>query len=195
MTGCCIIAAGNATRMAAPKMLLPYNGTTLLQHLITQTNHLKNQQTIVVTGFYHDAISNQLKSSQVKPVYNLAWQEGMGTSIRTGIQFLMKEFNQVQQVFILTCDQPFITTKLLQQMLEIKTNKACGIVACRYQNTVGVPALFDKKYFSMLLQLDGDRGAKKILNQFKNDLLLLDFPEGAFDIDTIADYEKLISKK
>jgi len=66
------------------------------------------------------------------------------------------------------------------------------IVACAYQNTLGVPALFRRKLFPELLALDAQAGAKKLIKKYQSQTAAIRFPEGAFDVDTPADYENLM---
>ncbi len=193
MTINCILAAGNSSRMGQAKMLLPYKGKPFLQNIIEACSHLKNQQTIVVTGFYHDLIKATINTDRITLLQNTDWEEGMGSSIRSAMQYILQHFPTAQQVFIMVCDQPHISANLLQQMIDSKIKTGNGIVACKYNNTEGTPALFDKKYFTFLAKLQGKEGAKKLLQQFNNDVELIDFPEGAIDIDTPEDYEKLKS--
>jgi molybdenum cofactor cytidylyltransferase len=51
--------------------------------------------------------------------------------------------------------------------------------------------LFDKKYFKELLQLQGQQGAKKIVQQYAADVFYVDFPGGVTDIYTPEDYKAL----
>ena len=63
------------------------------------------------------------------------------------------------------------------------------IVACTYKNAIGTPALFDKSFFKLLLELKGQAGAKKIISQNENAVVTVPFPLGYIDIDTKEDYE------
>jgi molybdenum cofactor cytidylyltransferase len=89
------------------------------------------------------------------------------------------------------CDQPFVDPLLLYQLTERKTENDTGIIACEYKNTLGVPALFDKKYFVKLMKLTGSEGAKTIINAYPDDVMSVPFGLGAIDIDTIDDFERL----
>ena len=93
----------------------------------------------------------------------------------------------------LTCDQPFVSVKLIEQLISAYhvTNKP--IIASQYGRTLGIPALFSHTFFSTLLQLKGDRGAKKIINQHPHLVNAIDFPQGKFDLDTLDNYQQLIS--
>ena len=66
------------------------------------------------------------------------------------------------------------------------------IIASRYAQTLGIPALFARDYFDQLSALDDDAGAKQIILNHVNDVAEYPFPDGAIDIDTVADYERLV---
>jgi molybdenum cofactor cytidylyltransferase len=198
-TVCLLLAAGSASRMKGsgadqdtfPKMLLPFHGKTLLQHIIDEVQVLKDTALLVVTGCYHDQLKTILATQQIPFVLNEQWEEGMGTSIQKGVIYLQQLYPDADNVIILVCDQPYISDSLLQQMIHTKKQSEKGIVACMYKDTTGTPVLFDKKYFHQLALLQGPYGAKKMVGQFTNDFTGIPFPEGAIDIDTPEDYEQL----
>ena len=192
MTVFLLLAAGNSSRMGKPKMLLPFNGKTLLQHSIDEIKKISDQKLLVITGCYHSLLKEQLQQQQILFFQNDHWQEGMASSIGAGMKYILQYFPDAVNVMILVCDQPFISAGLFQQMITKKAELVKGIIACKYNDTTGVPVLFDKKYFARLAILKGDVGAKKLVQQFVEDTAVIDFPEGAADIDTPEDYEKFI---
>jgi molybdenum cofactor cytidylyltransferase len=192
MTVCLLLAAGSSSRMGQPKMMLPYKVSTLLQHIINEVKATKNTTLLVVTGCYHNLIEQSLLQQQIPLVKNEQWQAGMGSSIQTGMAYLLQHYPTASNVLILVCDQPFITTDLLKEILTAKESTGKGIVACTYAGAIGTPVLFDKKYFNQLLLLQGASGAKKLVHQFEEDLATVNFPEGSMDIDTPEDYGKLM---
>lgn len=186
MNGCIILAAGSSSRMKQPKMLMDFNGTSFIQHIIQTAKQLPDTSIAVVTGCYHELLEPILMNEQVNIVYNGNWEKGMGSSISAGITQLSQ--SSISNCFVLVCDQPYITATLLKEMLQQKELTGKGIVACSYQDTFGTPVLFDQRYFNLLMQLDGPTGAKKMVQQFIDDTVMVDFPEGAADIDTPEDY-------
>ncbi len=191
MNGCVILAAGSSSRMKQPKMLMEFNGTIFIQHIIQTAKQLPDTTIAVVTGCYHDLLQPILMNEPVDIVYNDNWEKGMGSSISAGITRLNQ--SSISNCFVLVCDQPYITATLLKEMLQQKELTGKGIVACSYQDTFGTPVLFDQRYFNLLMQLDGPTGAKKMVQQFLDDTVMVDFPEGAVDIDTPEDYRVLKS--
>ena len=51
-----------------------------------------------------------------------------------------------------------------------------------------------KEIFTDLLELTGEEGARKLIQQNKEKLALIDFPNGAFDLDTPEDYASFIRR-
>lgn len=189
-TGILILAAGSASRMQQPKMLLPFAKGTILSHLLEETKALQPKAICVVTGYYHTTMLPFLQTESVMVVYNEHWKEGMAGSIKTGLTALLEQHPALDSVMILVSDQPFITRPLLQEMIQTQKTSGKGIVAAFYNGIKGTPVLFNKKYFHHLQELQGDKGAKSILQLVPDDITTVDFAEGEMDIDTPEDYER-----
>jgi molybdenum cofactor cytidylyltransferase len=190
MTGIIILAAGQSSRMGKPKQQLQYQGNSLLQHAINIALQSPYRPVVVVLGAFADDILPTITPKPIDVIINTKWEEGMASSIHAGIDYLQKTPG-VSNALIMLCDQPHVSSRLLTDMVRKKDQSDKGIVACAYNNTIGVPVLFDKKYFTDLLLLTGKEGAKKILTANPADIAIIDFPLGTIDIDTMSDYEKL----
>lgn len=189
-TGILILAAGSASRMQQPKMLLPFGKGNILSHLLDEARASEPAAICLVTGYYHDEILSAIATEGLQVIRNLQWQEGMSGSIRWGLLHLLQQEPALEQVVILVSDQPFLTRSLLHNMLQVQQETQKGIVAAGYAGIQGVPVLFTKDYFDQLKQLTGDKGAKPILQTNAGDVAVVDFPEGVRDIDTPEDYLK-----
>jgi molybdenum cofactor cytidylyltransferase len=190
MTGLIILAAGQSSRMGQPKQQLLYQGSSLLQHTVNVALQSPYRPVIVVLGAFADDILPTIAPKPIDVIINTKWEEGMASSIRAGIDYLQKT-PDISNVLIMLCDQPHISSRLLTDLVRKKAQGDKGIVACVYNNTTGVPVLFDKKYFPELLLLTGQEGAKKLLAAHSGDIATIDFPLGAVDIDTMEDYNKI----
>ena len=91
----------------------------------------------------------------------------------------------------MTCDQPYVTGVLLKSLVESHAKTGKKVVTCSYADTYGPPTFFHQSIFSELLQLNGDIGARKIVNQHVDEVEAIAFPKGDVDVDTEEDYEKL----
>lgn len=195
MTGLIILAAGASSRLGEPKQKVLFKGKTLLQRTVDTALHSACRPVIIVLGAYSDEIQAEIKSEDVIIYHNPQWEEGMASSIRLGIEVLKKTASEVSDVIIMVCDQPFADTYLLNLMINKKAITGKEIVACSYKNTLGVPVLFDKKFFPELLSLEGEEGAKKLILKHKECVADIPFPPGSFDIDTMDDYQALITSE
>ncbi len=190
MTGIIILAAGRSARLGKPKQNLIYQGKTLLQRAIDTALLSVCKPVVVVLGAYADDILMSINTSEVQVIRNPNWEEGMASSIRTGIIALQK-YPDVDGALIMLCDQPHVDAALLNDMVQTKQHNPKGIIACAYNNTLGVPVLFDKRYFADLLLLTGHERAKKLLVAHTRDIEPVPFALGAVDIDTMEDFGKL----
>lgn len=185
--GIILLAAGESNRLGTPKQLLPYKGKTLVQHVLDEALDAGANQVVVVTG----AVS--LENSYV--VHNENWKEGMASSIRIGLTGILKIDPSLDAVIFIVCDQPYLSSTLLKEIMETHITSGKDIVGSGYAGTVGIPALFAKSYFDALMKLNGDEGAKRIVMQNAGAVAVVDFPQGNIDIDTAADYDALEGKK
>jgi len=192
-TGIILLAAGSSSRLGRAKQLIEFQGKTLIQKAIDEANKSQADCLVVVLGANAGLIQTGFESSNTPFIINSDWQQGMSSSMQEGLRFLMKK-EEINQVLLMLCDQPFVDASLLDQMITAKESSSKGIVASAYSNTLGVPALFDKRYFEELLQLNGSEGAKKVIFNHQAEVHALDFPHGAVDLDTEEDVSQFLSR-
>jgi molybdenum cofactor cytidylyltransferase len=183
-----ILAAGASTRLGAPKQLLHYNGMTLLRRTVETVLLSEAESVHVVFGCEAEKMKLEIENVLVDVVINPNWQRGMSTSIRSGIQSL--ETN-IDAAIIVLCDQPKLSTDILNTLIDTYTSTRTPIVTCKYAGTVGVPALFDRRIFPELLSLEGDYGAKKIIERYAKERIEIDFLGGEMDIDSMTDQKQI----
>lgn len=187
--GIILLAAGASTRMGRPKQLLAWQDDTLLNHSISQAIDSQASELLVVLGANYESIVPTLPVS-INHIYNKNWEIGMGTSIARGI----REFQQkgATAALIMLADQPYLTCHYLNQLIASYTPEKQQIIATQYGKGIGVPAIFDSFYFDKLSQLKGDKGAKQLIQQYREHVVIHQ-PEKAnvVDIDTEEIYWEL----
>lgn len=192
-----VLAAGGSHRLGTPKQLLPFRGRTLLRHAVevaveaasapTAGESVDDPAVVVVLGAEAERLRAELRGLPVVVVVNSEWATGVGSSVRTGLQAA----GEVPGCLFVAADQPFVTADLLRGMLAMFRGGA-PIVACAYAGTLGVPALFDRAYFGELAGLEGDAGAKRIIERHRDVVRIVEFERGATDVDTQDDRESLL---
>jgi molybdenum cofactor cytidylyltransferase len=190
-TGAVILAAGKSSRLGQPKQLLQFRGQTLVRGIVDAAREAGCSPIVVVIGSDKDKVARELKRTNAVIVENKNWNDGMGTSIRSGVQQLIYVAPNVEAIVLLACDQPLVDSHTIEHLIALgeKTKKA--IVASSYAGTLGVPALFDRSCVEELLALDDGSGAKPIILSNHERVAEFPFSEGQIDIDTAADYDKL----
>lgn len=192
--GAMILAAGAASRMGKAKMLLPFNGQSILGHIIAELKALQPQTISLVTGKYHEAVTAAIADPSLEIAYNERWNEGMAGSIQTGMKALLRQCPDLDLVWIVVGDQPFLHRSVLQEMLRLQQETQKGIVAAQYNGVKGTPVLFSAGYFNALQKLSGDKGARVILQEHPEDIATVAFPLGELDIDTPEDYARFLQQ-
>ena len=193
--GIIILAAGASTRMGSPKQLLSYQGESLVNKTIKQAIASVCHPVMLVLGANSESILSQLEQIQLPNliiVENPDWQLGMSASICWGMTALVDNYPTIEAVVITVCDQPFLNAEIINNLVESYHSTNQQIIACEYADTLGVPVLFSRKYFSELANLTQDMGARKLIKIYKNDVFSIRFPLGAIDIDTPQNYQKLL---
>ncbi len=187
-----ILAAGASTRMGRAKQLLLYQGRTLVQYITEVAIASVCEPVLVVLGAYAQQIRPLLNQLPITVVENLNWACGMSSSINSGILFLNSLPQKIEAVVIVLCDQPFLSDQIINQLVNAYYLTKKPIIACKYADTIGVPALFSQVFFSELAALKQSSGAKKVINNNLNQVFSVPFPQGNIDIDTPNDYEQLL---
>lgn len=187
-----ILAAGASTRMGSPKQLLKWRDDSLIVHAIQTVLELNTAEVIVVLGANYELIKTEINRFPITILNNKDWELGLGKSIACSSTYLCNKNIKPDGVLITLADQPFVTKEYLQALISnfsINTNQ---IVATSYQNRrYGVPALFDKCYFEVLLKLKDDFGAKHILKENESFIRALIPTVKNVDLDSKDDYERL----
>lgn len=188
-----LLAAGGSVRMQSTKQSLPWGNTTLLGNAIRSARESLATEIFVVLGANADKIKEQHSDSVIQWIKNEDWKKGMGTSITSAIKHILNNPNSFDAILIMLCDQPLIDSAYLNQIIDTFKNSDKGIIATAYKHRSGVPALFDKKYFSELEKLNKDYGAKDLIFKYSDDVLTIDPKGKELDLDTMEDYNKLVN--
>jgi len=191
-----IMAAGASERLGQPKQLLPFKNLSFVSNAVNTAIESKNGPCVVVTGAHYKEVKEDLKSFKNKVLlcHNKEWEKGIGSSIQCGIKFINNNIPDVYGVIILLCDQPFIKSDFLVRMTRSHFTSRKKIIASGYGGSWGVPVFFHSSMFGYLEELEGDKGAKIVINRFKQNVFVIPNAEAEIDIDTMDDYKQIIDR-
>jgi molybdenum cofactor cytidylyltransferase len=190
-----ILAAGSSSRMGRSKQLLEVDGQPLLLRTVKVALESGTGDVIVVLGANEQSHLDVVKSLPVRTIINHFWKSGIGSSIKTGLHHIVREIPEAKGVVILVCDQPELTSSHILTLVETFSKTGKSIIASAYDDTSGVPALFSRAFFSNLLIIGDEHGAKKLIEQFPDQAVTVEFMGGAIDLDTPDDYNKYLEQK
>jgi len=187
-----LLAAGSSSRLGQSKQLLKVNGQPLLQRTVQVAMESGIENIFVVLGANEEEHKSVISQLPVHILQHKEWQKGMGSSLKFGLKSIIEKLPNTQAVLVLVCDQPFLTSSHLKNMLHEFEKSNGEIVASVYQNTKGVPALFSKQLFENLLALGDEQGARKIIESHAGIIQTVEFPKGEIDLDTPEDLKNFI---
>jgi molybdenum cofactor cytidylyltransferase len=184
-----ILAAGSSSRMGSIKQLLPYKDSFVLGKVIEEALSLNTNNVYCVLGAYNTQIKKSIQQYPIHIIHNPHYTEGLSTSIAVGIQYILPQ--KMDAILLLLADQPKITNLFLSEFLSLAEKNPTKIIASSYGSKIGVPTLFPSSFFSELVQLTGDKGARDFLQ--KNRALVVVPPQKGYlmDMDTPEDYKRL----
>jgi molybdenum cofactor cytidylyltransferase len=188
-----VLAAGESRRMGSPKMILPYEGMTIIEKVLENVLASNVEKVVTVLGSHWEEIMKVIERFQVPHCYNSNFKDGMLSSVKCGFEFLPREF-RAAMVFL--GDQPMVETSVINQMINGYEESGKGILVPVFQNKRGHPLMVDKKYRDEIINLDDPEGLKGLLLRHPVDLLEVNTENSSVldDIDTREDYNNQINK-
>ena len=195
MISAIVLAAGLSARMEGKnKMLLPFDGKTVIEKVVANIIASGIGEVIVVTGRDALTVHDLLQYSPVKIIYNNDFADGMTTSIQQGIYAANGD-----GYMICLGDMPFITSQEYRKLCtsfeeQRRTNEACISIA-EYKNQKGNPVIFSSFYKKQILDHPNMDGCKEIVQDNKENVFVVEMASGNIlkDIDTLEDYNEAIS--
>jgi molybdenum cofactor cytidylyltransferase len=180
-----ILAAGRSTRMGGPnKLLAELSGKKLVRIATEQALASKAKEVIVVTGHQAELVEQALSGLKVKFVRNPDFAGGLASSVKAGIAAVAGD---ADGAVICLGDMPLIDAHLIDRLIEAFTpDRGNLIVLPVADGRRGNPVLWSRRFFSELMTLEGDIGARHLIA--KHGEAVAEVPvkgDGAFlDIDT-----------
>ena len=168
MIAAILLAAGQSKRMIDEnKLSKKFQNTPLINHSIKNILSSHVDELIIVVGYQKEIIENLIeKNNKIKITFNKNFKTGMASSIKVGLSLLSKK---TEAFFICLGDMPMINKKIYNQLIGYKNKK--DIIVPTYNGIQGNPVLFPKFMKPSIMSINGDVGAKKILEQNKEKIL------------------------
>ncbi|MGA8108198.1 MAG: nucleotidyltransferase family protein [Acidobacteriaceae bacterium] len=182
-----VLAAGASTRLGQAKQLVRVESESLLHRTVRMALEAGCAPAVVVLGFEAERMRAELEGLDAVVAVHPGWAEGMGSSLRCGVEAVCRMEPVPDEVLVLVCDQPRLTAEHLRALLERQGESGAQITASAYASRIGVPAVFARELFGELLRLEGDQGARNLIRNHASEAEGIPWPEGTVDLDIPED--------
>jgi len=188
-----ILAAGTSSRMGFLKQTANIKGKSLLELVLDKVRKFPFHEIIIVLGYKHEEVMKTLKLEYEKVVINEEYEKGMSSSLKKGVLNISKD-SEAFAIFL--ADMPLIKEKSIEKVINEFNERSCLIVAPIFNKVIGHPVIFHRNLIPEIINLEGDIGAKKVIEKYKDEACFIEIDdEGVLiDIDTPKDLEEVLKK-
>lgn len=162
-----MLAAGESRRFGSNKLLYEIDGRSMYQHTMEQlkkaSDRIPDSRLIVVTRF--EKIVQEAEQMGFQTVINVHPEKGISYSMQLGV-----EAAGTDSCLFSVADQPWLTAETVILLTETFFREKKGMACLTDGKDTGNPCVFSRKYYAELMELSGDRGGKKIINRYPEDV-------------------------
>jgi molybdenum cofactor cytidylyltransferase len=186
-----ILAAGESSRMGSDKALLPFAGSTFLEHLI-RLFAPRVAPLVVVLGHHAEAIRAAItRRPGLVFAVNPDYRRGQLSSLQTALRALPAE---APAALVTLVDHPAVAESTLDAVLGSFRPENPVLAIPRYRGKRGHPVLLPRRLLDELAALPPDASAKQVVHAHHAEALFLDLDDPGIvaDVDTPAEYRQLV---
>ena len=179
-----LLAAGRSSRMGGPnKLLALFGDVPLVRRTAERALASRVKGVTVVTGHQSERVRAALAGFNVAFSDNPEFAAGLSSSLKAGVNALPAS---ASGALVVLADMPDITAADLDRLIDAFA--ACGgrrIVRATYAGKRGNPVILPRSLFDQLAAIEGDIGARHIVEAAGVDVIDVEIGEGAsVDVDT-----------
>jgi len=188
--GAVVLAAGSSSRMpGSQKLLLEFDGRPMVRHAVEAASEGGCHQVVVV---YSTSDVKAAVDGAAELVHNPDAHTGMASSLKAGLRALRPE---IEAAVVLLGDQPLVGSRTVAALLRAwrREGSRPAVAVSKRRNQWTPPVVLAREMWEQIYALVGDAGARQILDGHPELLDTVPAPGRPDDIDTPADYAKILS--
>ena len=185
-----VLAAGRGKRFGATKQLARYDDVPLVTRAVRTAEAVCGRRVLLVTGSDHERVAAACAPLRGFVTVNESFAEGIATSLNAGVASIQ---HVADAILVMLADQPLVTVDHLSVLAAAWRRSPGIIVTSHYAGTDGPPVIFPRAFFPQLRALQGDRGAKRIIDTNEEHVERVLFEPASVDVDRPQDLEALRS--
>jgi molybdenum cofactor cytidylyltransferase len=187
-----VLAAGASERMGVPKLLLPFEDTTILGETIAVVEASRLDRVVIVTGFGAETVEASVEARRSMIVTNPDYRRGNMSSLLTGVDAVP----DADAYVLVPGDQPTMRTGVLNRMVTLWEAEAPWAAVTVYRDRSGHPMLLSPPAVEEMRPFPGEKVLGRRFFETGDDRVArLAVPFSApRDVNTTEDYERLVGE-
>ena len=191
-----VMAAGRSRRMAPLNKLLVTDkaGKPMIARVVDNVLSSNARPILVVTGHQHEQIEHALAGRPVRYVHASDFAMGLAESLKAGIAAVPPE---CAGAIVCLGDMPLVTGRMIDRLLAVyDPEEGRKIVLPTFRGKQGNPMIWDRSYFSAILAISGDSGARFLVGKHAEAVAEVEMADDAVlrDFDTTESLSTLPPK-
>ncbi|WP_119391126.1 NTP transferase domain-containing protein [Taklimakanibacter lacteus] len=177
-----ILAAGRSTRMGANKLMSIIGDRPMVRMTAEALLASAAGPVLVVTGHERERVEAALQGLDVRFVHNPAYASGLASSLKAGLAAVPQD---AEGAVVALGDMPLVSAQHIDRLISaFSPAEKRTIIVPVHAGERGNPVLWGREHFAEMLSLDGDRGAKVLMEAsedhvteiaMRSDAVLADF--------------------
>jgi molybdenum cofactor cytidylyltransferase len=179
-----VLAAGQGTRMGGGKMTAPFRGKPLVRHAHEAAAASGARPLLTVVGHDASTVASALVGVETTLVENAAFASGLASSLKAGVAALP---DTTAGALILLGDMPLVTPVIINRLIAaFAGSPTAKAVVPTVAGRRGNPILIGRNLFDAVKALEGDIGARKLIDAAGDDVVEVAIDDAAVlaDVDT-----------
>jgi len=171
------------------KLLEPICGEPMVRRVAAIALGSGAEPIVVVTGYEASEVGAALRGLSATLILNPDYAGGLSTSLRAGLSALP---SGIDGALILLGDMPKIEASVVSALMASFTGMSAICVPVRHGRK-GNPVLWGSRYFSEMMALTGDSGAKPLMARHEAQLIEVEVATDSIfhDVDAPEDLARL----
>lgn len=182
-----LLAAGSARRMGQGgkhKLLAEFEGVPLVRRLAMTAVSSNAASVIAVTGYRKSEIEATISDLPLALAFNPNYGSGMASSVVVG--FSTEAVRKASGAMVMLADMPGVAVEHVDALISAFRNASGkAVVRAVSRGQSGNPVIIPRSLYAAVLRLEGDVGARRILETSGVRVMDVDIGDSAYlDVDT-----------
>ncbi len=180
--GCVVLASGDAVRFRGNKLLSPFKGTPLIQHVFKALPR-KRLDILVVTR--QEAVAALAQANGLEALCHK--QPDISDTVRIGLG----HFLSTDGCMFVVGDQPLLTQASIERLIDGFVEQPSQIARLCFEGRDGNPAIFPSRLYGELLSLEGGQSGGAVMKRYFDSINRIE-AMGSWELEDVDMQEDLV---